>query len=173
MLPRTTMVAAAARDLATAAAAIAAGADLIDLSGADPQVVTAVRDRYPGVLTCGPAEGAALAGERDAALRTRALLICADPDAAGAAEASGISRDAILVEAGPDRAAALIRAGWQVIVDTGEPAGPHAAAAVAALSCWLGAAAVRSRQVAAVRRAIDMTASIRGTRPVPGGYVRP
>jgi dihydropteroate synthase len=37
--------------------------------------------------------------------------------------------------------------------------------AVAAISTWLGAAAVRTRHVREVRRAIDMTASIAGTRP--------
>lgn len=37
--------------------------------------------------------------------------------------------------------------------------------AVAAVSTWLGAPAIRSSQVRAVRRAIDMTASIAGTRP--------
>ena len=37
--------------------------------------------------------------------------------------------------------------------------------AVAAVSSWLGAAIVATRQVRAVRRALDMTASIQGTRP--------
>jgi hypothetical protein len=37
---------------------------------------------------------------------------------------------------------------------------------VAALSAWLGAAAVRSPHVLAVRRAVDMTGAISGTRPM-------
>jgi dihydropteroate synthase len=37
--------------------------------------------------------------------------------------------------------------------------------AIAALSAWLGARAVRTRYPAPVRRALDMTASIQGTRP--------
>lgn len=45
-------------------------------------------------------------------------------------------------------------------------------AATAALAAWLGATAVRTAQVTAARRAIDMTASIRGIRPLPGGYGR-
>lgn len=42
---------------------------------------------------------------------------------------------------------------------------PEAAVAVAAISTWLGTAAIRTRHVRPVRRAIDMTAAIRGTRP--------
>lgn len=37
--------------------------------------------------------------------------------------------------------------------------------AIAAVSTWLGAGAIRTRQVRPVRRAIDMTASIAGVRP--------
>jgi hypothetical protein len=37
--------------------------------------------------------------------------------------------------------------------------------AVAAVSAWLGAGAIRTRQVRPARRAIDMTASIAGVRP--------
>ncbi len=42
---------------------------------------------------------------------------------------------------------------------------PAAVVAVAALSTWLGAPVVRTRHTRAARRAIDMTASIAGTRP--------
>lgn len=45
----------------------------------------------------------------------------------------------------------------------GEPS-PAAAAAVTAISTWLGAPAVRTRHVRAARRAIDMTAAIAGVR---------
>ncbi|MDR0344212.1 MAG: hypothetical protein LBI49_14105 [Nocardiopsaceae bacterium] len=44
-------------------------------------------------------------------------------------------------------------------------AGPAAAVAVAAVSAWRGAPAVRTRHMAAVRRALDMTAAIRGDQP--------
>jgi len=56
----------------------------------------------------------------------------------------------------------------------GEPEGPVTAAAViatAAVCAWLGAPVVRSRHTRAVRRAIDMTASIAGRRP-PSRTVR-
>ncbi|MBO0770661.1 MAG: hypothetical protein J2P35_04305 [Actinobacteria bacterium] len=43
--------------------------------------------------------------------------------------------------------------------------GPAAAVAVAAVSAWRGAPAVRTRHVAAVRRALDMAAAIRGDQP--------
>jgi hypothetical protein len=168
MLPEATAVAAAATTGPAARAAVAAGADLIDLSGAGPEVITEVTDRYPGILICAPADWADLVRDPAAARRTGAVLVCADPASAAAAEAGGIGRRDILVEAAPARAAGLIAAGWRVLVDAGQVAGPHAAAAVAALSAWLGAAAVRSDHVAAVRRAIDMAGAIRGVRPVPG-----
>lgn len=52
-----------------------------------------------------------------------------------------------------------------------EPASPGGGAplatvaARAAIGTWLGAAAIRTRHARAARRAIDMTASVRGTRP--------
>jgi hypothetical protein len=54
------------------------------------------------------------------------------------------------------------------------PAGrvtPAAVIATAAVCTWLGAPVVRSRHIRAVRRAIDMTASIAGRRP-PSRTVR-
>jgi hypothetical protein len=172
-LPDGTAVAAAATTGPAARAAIAAGADLIDLTGAGLLVMTEVRNRYPGVLICAPADWADLVRDLATARRTGAILICADPAAATAAEAGGIGRSGILVEAAPARAAGLAAAGWRVLVDAGQVTDPHAAAAVAALSAWLGAAAVRSDHVAAVRRAIDMADAIRGRRPVTGGCARP
>jgi hypothetical protein len=173
MLPDGTAVAAAVATVPAARAAVAAGATLIDLTGAGRPVMTEVRDRYPGVLICAPADWADLVRDPATARRTGAILVCADPAAAAAAEAEGIARSGILVEAGPARAAGLIAAGWRVLVDAGQVAGPHAAAAVAALSAWLGAAAVRSDHVAAARRAIDMAGAISRTGPNPGGCARP
>jgi hypothetical protein len=86
----------------------------------------------------------------------------------------------------PDRT--LLAAGWPVLVDAeraareagvdadraareagvasaDDPALAASVIALAALSCWLGAAAVRTQHVAAVRRALDMANSIRGLRP--------
>jgi hypothetical protein len=173
MLPDGTAVAATAATVPAARAAVAAGAVLIDLTGAGRPVMTEVRDRYPGILICAPADWADLVRDPATARRTGAILVCADPAAAAAAEAGGFGRRGILVEAAPAQAAGLIAAGWRVLVDAGQVAGPHTAAAVAALSAWLGAAAVRSDHVAAVRRAIDMAGAVSRTRPSPGGCVRP
>lgn len=171
--PDGTAAAAAATTVPAARAAVAAGAVLIDLTGAGQPVMTEVRDRYPGILLCAPADWADLVRDPATARRTGAILVCPDPAAAEAAEAGGMGRRDILIEAAPARAAGLITAGWRVLVDAGQLAGPHAAAAVAALSAWLGAAAVRSDQVAAVRRAIDMAGAISRTSPIPGGCARP
>jgi hypothetical protein len=171
-LPSVTAVLATAADLASAIAAIEAGADLVDLWAASDDTARQVRDRYPDVPACARADGAALTRDADAARRGGALLVCADAAEAVIAEATGIPRGGLLVEASPAQAAGLAGAGWQVIVDADELPGPHAAAAVAAIATWLGAAAVRSSHVTAARRAVDMTGSIRGTRPVPAGYVR-
>jgi hypothetical protein len=168
MLPDGTAVAAAATTVPAARAAVAAGAVVVDLTGARRPVMAEVRDRYPGILICAPADWADLVRDPATARRTGAILVCADPATATAAEAGGIGRRGILVEAAPARAAGLIAAGWRVLVDAGQVAGPHAAAAVAALSAWLGAAAVRSDHVAAVRRAIDMADAIKAGHPIRG-----
>jgi hypothetical protein len=167
MLPDHTAVAAAATTVAAARAAIAAGAVLVDLTGADRPVMAEVRERYPDILICAPADWADLVRDPAAARRTGAILVCPDPAAAAAAEAGGISRRGILIEATPAQAAGLMAAGRRVLVDAGQVTDPPAAAAVAALSAWLGATAVRSDYVAAVRRAIDMAGAIRAGGPIP------
>jgi hypothetical protein len=174
-LPPGTAVFAVAAGLPAAAAAIAAGAGLIDLWDAGAQTVAAFRAGHPGVPACARADWAALVRDRTMALATGAMLICGDAVEAEQAEAAGIDHGSLLVQAPPAGVTGLLAAGWPVIVEadgTGT-ADPQAAAAAGAIACWLGAAAVRTRHVTAVRRAIDMTASIRGTRPVPRGYGRP
>lgn len=114
-------------------------------------------------------------------------------DQAGRALADGA--DLIDVTRCPPRAAAAIRARYPAAVWPGSAAGPDPSAepgppgraalvdadlaaaaegggapvaavvAVAAVSTWLAAPAVRTRHVRAARRAIDMTASIAGRRP--------
>lgn len=166
---------AVAGEPSAAAAAIAAGAGLIDLWDAGAQTVAAFRADHPDVPACARADWAALVRDRALALRTGAILICGDAAEAEQAEAAGIGRDSLLVQARPADVAGLLAAGWRVVVEadgTGTE-DPQAAAATGAIACWLGATAVRTRHVTAVRRAIDMTASIRGTRPVPRGYGRP
>jgi hypothetical protein len=49
--------------------------------------------------------------------------------------------------------------------DTADLAGSAAVVATAAVCTWLGVPLIRSRHTRAVRRAIDMTASIAGRRP--------
>jgi hypothetical protein len=168
-LPSVTAVLAAAGDLPAASTAIGDGADLIDLWAASDKMAQQVRDRYPDVPACARADWAELTRDPSAARPGGALLVCGDADQAGE---TGIERGGLLVEAPPDQAAGLIAAGWQVIVCADALPGPHAAAAVAAIATWLGAVAVRTSHVTAARRAVDMTATIRGTRPVPAGYVR-
>ena len=160
--PAGTAVLAPAAGLAQAVTAIGSGAQMIDLWRAGRGTADSVRARYPDIPLCARAQWAPLTRDPAAALRTGAVLICAGTAAAGRAEAAGISRGQVLVEAPPAAAAGLLAAGWAVIVTADDRAGPHAAAAVGAIACWLGAAAVRTGQVAAVRRAIDMTRAIRG-----------
>jgi dihydropteroate synthase len=66
---------------------------------------------------------------------------------------------------GPPSPAALVDADLVAAGVAGGDAPVAAVAAVAAISTWLGAAAVRTRHVRAARRAIDMTSSIAGHRP--------
>jgi hypothetical protein len=176
-LPPGTAVFAVAAGLPAATAALAAGAGLIDLWNADAQTVAAFRADHPGVPACARADWAALVRDQALALRTGAILICGDAAEAEQAEAAGIDPRGLLVQTPPVHVAALLAAGWPVIVEAdAEDAGaadPQAAAATAAIACWLGAAAVRTEHVTAARRAIDMTASIRGTRPVPSSHGRP
>jgi len=177
-LPAGTMLLAVADSLDQAAAALAEGADLIDLRGAAVHAVAEFRRTFPGVLVCCDAGEADLVRHSQSALAAGALLLCADP---AAARASGLPADRLVVEVGPGAVPAAAAAGWAALVDTDraaqladpEQTGPVVAGivAIAALSCWLGAAVVATRHVRPVRRALDMTASIRGTRP-PARAVR-
>lgn len=169
--PDDTVVLAPAADLPAALAAIAAGAELIDLWQATTETAAAVRGRHPAEAICAPADWAGLVRDRATAQRTGAILICPDLAEAVTAETSGIGRSRLLVEAPPGQATSLLSAGWHVIVTAGDvttgeeagghTAGGHTAAAVAAMACWLGAAAVRTRYITAARRAIAMTAAIK------------
>ena len=121
------------------------------------------------------------------------LLLGAGADPRQAAEAKAEGADLIDVRAASPGALAAIRAslpagvlwagppGDPVDADqlaaraaTVDPAGqprPAAVIATAAVCTWLGVPLVRSRHTRAVRRAIDMTASIAGRRP-PSRTVR-
>jgi hypothetical protein len=128
--PPPTLLLGVGADPQRAAKARAEGADLIDVRGATPGALAAIRASLP-------------AGVLWTASR-------ADPLDAGPLDA-----DQLAAKAGG--------AAGQVT--------PAAVIATAAVCTWLGAAVVRSRHTRAVRRAIDMTASIAGHRP-PSHTVR-
>jgi hypothetical protein len=52
----------------------------------------------------------------------------------------------------------------QAAADAGQALAPAAVVATAAVLTWLGTPAIRTRHVLPVRRAIDMTSAIAGTR---------
>jgi hypothetical protein len=73
----------------------------------------------------------------------------------------------------PDRDVAVLRArhpglrlwhGSPAAADADQAGTPAAVVATAAVLAWLGTPAIRTRHVLAVRRAIDMTCSVAGTR---------
>ena len=128
--PSPTLLLGVGADPQQAAKARAEGADLIDVRGATPGALAAIRASLPAAV-----------------LWTGSL---ADP----------LDADQLAARAGAARGDG--------------PAGrvtPAAVIATAAVCTWLGAPVVRSRHTRAVRRAIDMTASIAGHRP-PSRTVR-
>ena len=123
--------------------------------------------RQPAAAASGPAPGPA-------------VLIAAVSTAAQAGPAIAAGADMIDATGLSDQAVAAIRARHPgVPLWTGSPAAVDADSAVpasaqttpiaavvarAAVLTWLGTAAIRTRYVLPVRRAIDMTSSIAGTR---------
>ncbi|HUK71852.1 MAG TPA: hypothetical protein VLW50_24315 [Streptosporangiaceae bacterium] len=156
-------VTAAARGAALAAvrSAVTGGARLIDLGAASSEAVGAVRAIDPGVIVCADAPGADVTRDPCIAQRTGATLLRPGP-AAGPSGAGG-GREPVLITGTPADVGRLSAAGWAVLVDvdTGELAGTLA---VAAVCTWLGARIVRTKHIAAVRQAVEMVESIRGTR---------
>jgi hypothetical protein len=122
--------------------------------GADPQQAARAR-----------AEGADLVDVRGATRGALAAIRASLP--AGVlwtdARADPLDADQLAAKAGAARRAAAADPAGQVT--------PAAVIATAAVCAWLGAPVVRSRYTRAVRRAIDMTASIAGHRP-PSHAVR-
>jgi dihydropteroate synthase len=101
---------------------------------------------------------------------------------AGWAALVDADRSAALAAAAPEAAARGRAVGSETSGRPGDDADPElspalhadvdpAVLAIAAIASWLGAAAVRTRYPGQVRRALDMTASIRGLRP-PARAVR-
>jgi dihydropteroate synthase len=180
---------------AAASSAVDEGADLIDLTGAVPAEIAAFRQAHPGVPVCadaGVASHEAGGGQADltrdpaVAAASGARLICARQEEAAR---SGLPPERLLIETSPAGLIAALAGGYPVLVNLpgtgGRPGGtsldeaaipgdgpPGAAVlAVAALSGWLGAAVVRTRHPQPVRRALDLTDSVRGVRP-PARAVR-
>lgn len=158
-----------------------AGAQIVD-AGDDESLVSAIRQARVDVLVCGA--GSAADVSRDTALAGPggARLLCDGLSAAEQAAGAGIAKDRILVQVTPAEVGAASQAGWQVLVEVDDDAttgtgsrlagtGGAAAGARAAVCAWLGASVVSTRHVTQVRRCLDMTDSIRGSRP-PAWAVR-
>ena len=187
---------AVAGSLAEASAAVAAGADLIDLGAATAEMIIAFRSRHPGIPVCAAGGPADIVRDAAVAQVTGALLLCA----ADAALDSGMLPGRVLVDALPAMVPVATESGLAALVDVDrvarlaarqdataldvagrgqanrESAGSQLASvagivALAAVSSWLGARVVRTGYPAEVRHALDMVASVRGTRP-PARTVR-
>jgi hypothetical protein len=167
-----------------AVACAAAGATLVDV-GAAGTLIPAIRRAAGGLLICGCGEDADLVRDVNLAARTGAGLICRDLAAAQAAVGHRIAPDRILVRCAPAQIERAAESGWATLVDVDAVAGSVAGVrpgagspgdagadagsvagvlAVAAVCGWLGARVIWTRHVAGVRRALDMTETIRGTR---------
>lgn len=164
-------------------AALGQGADLLDLGKADPAFVAETRARHPrvGLVAAGDpaALGAAgvdlldLAGGRADAGVTAAAeqhgfgLIVAE----SSAEAPGVP---LLLDCpiGGDLVTRLAEpAAHPRLISLPDNASGDQALAVAALAARHGAAVLRTREVSRVRQALEMAASIHGSRP-PAAVLR-
>ncbi len=172
---------------------VAAGADLINdtWAGADPELVALAAATGTG-LVCSHTGGIGPRADphRVAYADVVADVIEAVTTAAEAAVAAGVRRDGILVDPTHDfgkntrhsleltrRLDELVATGWPVLVALsrkdfiGEtldlPADERLEGTLAAtaISAWHGAQVFRAHDVRATRRALDLVAAIRGTRP--------
>ena len=177
-LPPPTLLLAVGADPQRAAKALAEGADLIDVRGAAPGALAAIRASLPaGVLWTGSRTDRLDTDPLDAnppdANPQDASKLDANPPDANPQDAGKL--DANPLDAEPlDADLLAARAGGERRAAAEDPAGqvtPAAVIATAAVCTWLGAAGIWSRHTRAVRRAIDMTTSIAGHRP-PSRTVR-
>jgi dihydropteroate synthase len=159
-------------------AAVAEGADLVDIGSGTGSFVAAVRKAYPelviGVRTGRP-EVAREAGAAGADLLSGSerwvsevaasfgMGVAGPLGGAALAVAAGVAAERVMVEGGEGLAEA-VGSGWPVLAsfDDREEAGQLAAMAVAA---WLGARVFRVERVRAARRALRMVSAIRGDIP--------
>jgi hypothetical protein len=183
-----------------AAEAANAGAQIVD-AGDDGSLVIAIRHARIDVLVCGPGSAADVGRDIPLAARTGAWLLCdgllgdgllgdglrgdaLSRDTLSTAEQArrqGIDPARILVQVRPAEVGAAGQAGWLTVVDVDDDAAgtkaeatsdaEAAAGARASVCVWLGASVIRTRHVTQIRRCLDMSESIRGTR-APAWAVR-
>jgi hypothetical protein len=168
-----TDVLAPVSSVAEAAEAIAAGAQLVD-AGSDEALVAAIRGAGIPVLDSTWLVYDGVGAAEDARRRGAAggVDMAPDPVRGGVTPA-----DRVLVRVRAGEVAAAVGAGWRPLVDvdsrTGmSDAGAEAAraeaaraGAIATVCAWQGARMIRTRHVTEVRRCLDMTETILGTRP--------
>jgi hypothetical protein len=161
-------------------AAVADGAHLVDIGQGDDIAVDAIRATSPQAIICADVTGADLTRDPAVAARTGAALVACGTSRPGAGTSRQVPAPqaaeqvppalsdrragATLTEAAPAEAPALIAAGQAVLADA-DVQELASTIAVAAVLAWLGVRIVRTRHVAAVRQALEMVESIRGTRP--------
>ena len=119
-LPPATALMAVAGNIAEASAAVAAGADLIDLAAAAPETITAFRSRHPGIPISAAGRSADIVRDAAIARVTGAIMLCGDADAA---LDSGIPLDQILVDVRPAAVPDLSQSGLAALVDVDRAAG--------------------------------------------------
>jgi hypothetical protein len=150
--------------VAAAAEAVAAGAAVVDAVTGEALVAN-IKEAGLDVLVCGPGPAADL---------TRYALAEAQE-----AVRQGVPREHIIAEVIPDQLEAARGDGWLTLVDVDADPDVTASAreaiaragAIATVSTWLGANVIATKHVREIRRCLDMTESIRGTRP-PAWAVR-
>jgi hypothetical protein len=130
------------------------------------------------MLWCVAAHASQAGGSAPPARPAPPVLITPVSEASDVGHALAEGAEAIDVTGLTEPAVAAIRAGYPgVRLWTGSPAAvdadsiaagaadsPAGVVAAAAIGTWLGAPAIRTRHVAPVRRAIDMTLSVAGDR---------
>lgn len=158
-------VLAPVRTLAVAVEAARAGARLVD-TGAGESLPADIRRAGLDLLICGHGDDADLGRDLAHAIRSGTGLICAGVAEAERAERRGVPRDRIVVQVTPGELTAAD--GWRTLVDVDDETATDPVAragAVAAVCAWRGAAIISTRHVTQIRRCLDMTESIIGTRP--------
>ncbi|MGO9294813.1 MAG: hypothetical protein ACLP52_13225, partial [Streptosporangiaceae bacterium] len=154
---------------AAAASGLPAGQIVVTALPGSPAARAAV---LAGWATLVDADQAAAAAQAAAAVIPAGPAL-AGPALAGTALAGTALAGTALAGTAPDGTAlaGTALAGTAPDGADADPAAVAAVAAIAAISSWLEVTFVATRDVRAVRRALDMTASVRGTRP-PARTVR-